>query len=129
MRLNLPVTQQEFEFPDSVTLVSTTDLQGRITYCNPAFIAVSGYAREELVGELHNLIRHPDMPAEAFRDMWDTLQQGHPWTGIVKNRRKNGDHYWVQANATPVMERGQVIGYMSVRTKPRREQIESAEAL
>ncbi len=103
MRLNLPVTQQEFEFPDSVTLVSTTDLQGRITYCNPAFIAVSGYAREELVGELHNLIRHPDMPAEAFRDMWDTLQQGHPWTGIVKNRRKNGDHYWVQANATPVM--------------------------
>lgn len=61
--------------------------------------------------------------------MWDTLQQGHPWTGIVKNRRKNGDHYWVQANATPVMERGQVIGYMSVRTKPRREQIESAEAL
>ena len=108
MRLNLPVTQQEFEFPDSVTLVSTTDLQGRITYCNPAFIAVSGYAREELVGELHNLIRHPDMPAEAFRDMWDTLQQGRPWTGIVKNRRKNGDHYWVQANATPVMERGQV---------------------
>jgi len=69
MRLNLPVTQREFEFPDSVTLVSTTDLEGRITYCNPAFIAVSGYAREELVGELHNLIRHPDMPAEAFRDM------------------------------------------------------------
>ena len=129
MRLNLPVTQQEFVVPDACTLVSTTDLQGRITYCNPAFIEVSGYAREELVGQLHNMIRHPDMPAEAFRDMWDTLQQGHPWTALVKNRRKNGDHYWVRANATPVMNGGQVIGYMSVRTKPSREAIDAADAL
>ncbi len=129
MRLNLPITQQEFAVPDACTLVSTTDLQGRITYCNPAFIEVSGYTREELVGELHNMIRHPDMPAEAFRDMWDTLQQGHPWTALVKNRRKNGDHYWVRANATPVMNAGQVVGYMSVRTKPSRPEIEAAEAL
>ena len=129
MRTNLPITQHEFVIPDGVTLVSTTDLQSRITYCNPAFIAVSGYAREELIGQPHNLVRHPDMPAEAFRDMWATLQSGSPWSALVKNRRKNGDHYWVMANATPVVENGQAVGYMSVRTKPTREQIEQAEAL
>ncbi|MDP2262851.1 MAG: methyl-accepting chemotaxis protein [Hydrogenophaga sp.] len=129
MRTNLPVTHQEFEFPDDVTLVSTTDLQSRITYCNPAFIAVSGYAREELLGQPHNMIRHPDMPPEAFRDMWETLQSGFPWSALVKNRRKNGDHYWVKANATPVVENGQTVGYMSVRTKPSRAAIEAAEAL
>ena len=129
MRTNLPVTQQEFVIPDGVTLVSTTDLSSRITYCNPAFIAVSGYSREELMGQPHNLVRHPDMPTEAFRDMWATLQSGSPWSALVKNRRKNGDHYWVQANATPIMQNGQAVGYMSVRTKPTREQIEQAEAL
>ncbi len=129
MRLNLPVTQQEFVIPDGVTLVSVTDLTSRITYCNPAFVAVSGYSREELLGQTHNLVRHPDMPAEAFRDMWATLQSGSPWSATVKNRRKNGDHYWVQANATPIMHNGQATGYMSVRTKPTREQIEQSEAL
>jgi aerotaxis receptor len=129
MRNNLPVTQQEFVIPDGVTLVSTTDLTSRITYCNPAFIAVSGYSREELLGQPHNLVRHPDMPAEAFRDMWATLQSGSPWSALVKNRRKNGDHYWVLANATPIMQNGQATGYMSVRTKPTRQQIEQAEAL
>lgn len=129
MRSNLPITQQEFVIPDGVTLVSTTDLTSRITYCNPAFIAVSGYSREELIGQPHNLVRHPDMPAEAFRDMWATLQSGSPWSALVKNRRKSGDHYWVLANATPIMQNGQATGYMSVRTKPTREQIEQAEAL
>lgn len=129
MRQNLPVTQREFSFPDGVTLVSTTDLRSHITYCNPAFIAVSGYEREELLGQPHNLIRHPDMPAEAFRDMWATLQSGSPWSAMVKNRRKNGDHYWVLANATPIVENGQAVGYMSVRTKPTREQISAAESL
>jgi len=129
MRNNLPVTQKEFVIPDGVTLVSTTDLKSHITYCNPAFIAVSGYDREELMGQPHNIVRHPDMPVEAFRDMWTTLQSGSPWSAPVKNRRKNGDHYWVMANATPVMENGQVVGYMSVRTKPTRQQIEAAEAL
>jgi len=129
MRNNLPVTQKEFVIPDGVTLVSTTDLKSHITYCNPAFIAVSGYDREELLGQPHNIVRHPDMPAEAFRDMWATLQSGSPWSALVKNRRKNGDHYWVMANATPVVENGQVVGYMSVRTKPTRQQIEGAEAL
>ena len=129
MRTNLPVTQNEFVIPDGVTLVSTTDLTSRITYCNPNFVAVSGYSREELLGQPHNLVRHPDMPAEAFRDMWATLQSGMPWSAVVKNRRKNGDHYWVMANATPMLENGQVTGYMSVRTKPTREQIEAAETL
>ena len=129
MRTNLPVTHQEFVIPDGSTLVSTTDLQSRITYCNPNFVAVSGYSREELIGQHHNLVRHPDMPAEAFRDMWATLKSGSPWSAMVKNRRKNGDHYWVLANATPVLENGQVVGYMSVRTKPARDQIEQAEAL
>ncbi len=129
MRTNLPVTHQEFVIPEGVTLVSTTDLQSRITYCNPAFVAVSGFEREELLGQPHNLVRHPDMPAEAFRDMWATLASGSPWSALVKNRRKNGDHYWVVANATPVMENGQAVGYMSVRTKPTREQVKDAEAL
>ncbi|MFP8777418.1 methyl-accepting chemotaxis protein [Hydrogenophaga sp. RWCD_12] len=129
MRTNLPVTQHEFVMPDGVTLVSTTDLTSRITYCNPNFVAVSGYSREELIGQPHNLVRHPDMPEEAFRDMWATLQSGSPWSALVKNRRKNGDHYWVMANATPMMEGGQVTGYMSVRTKPSREQVEAAESL
>ncbi len=129
MRTNLPVTHQEFVIPEGVTLVSTTDLQSRITYCNPAFVAVSGFEREELIGQPHNLVRHPDMPTEAFRDMWATLASGSPWSALVKNRRKNGDHYWVVANATPVMENGKAVGYMSVRTKPTRQQVQEAEAL
>jgi aerotaxis receptor len=129
MRTNLPVTHQEFVIPEGVTLVSTTDLQSRITYCNPAFVAVSGFDREELIGQPHNLVRHPDMPTEAFRDMWATLASGSPWSALVKNRRKNGDHYWVVANATPVVENGQAVGYMSVRTKPTRQQVQEAEAL
>ena len=129
MRSNLPVTQQEFAIPDGATLVSTTDLQSRITYCNPAFIAVSGYEREELLGQPHNLVRHPDMPSEAFRDMWATLQSGRPWSAVVKNRRKNGDHYWVLANATPILDQGQPVGYLSVRTRPTREQVQDAQRL
>lgn len=129
MRRTGPVTQREFVLDDGATLVSATDLKSRITYCNPAFVAVSGYSREELVGQPHNLIRHPDMPAEAFRDMWATLEAGRPWTALVKNRRKNGDHYWVRANVTPVLDGGHISGYMSVRTKPSREDVVAAEAL
>ena len=129
MRRTGTVTQREFIIDDGSTLVSTTDLKSRITYCNPGFIAVSGYERDELLGQPHNLIRHPDMPAEAFRDMWDTLEAGQPWTALVKNRRKNGDHYWVRANVTPVIENGRVAGYMSVRTKPTRAEVEASEAL
>ncbi len=129
MRNNGPVTQREYQLPAGTTLVSTTDLQSHITYCNPAFVEVSGYAREELIGQPHNLVRHPDMPAEAYRDMWDTLKAGQPWTALVKNRRKNGDHYWVRANVTPVLEGGRVNAYMSVRTTPGRDEVAAAEAL
>ncbi len=129
MRTNLPVTATEFSLPAHETLVSVTDPKGRITYCNPAFIHVSGYAQSELLGQPHNLIRHPDMPAEAFRDMWGTLQAGLPWTGLVKNRRKNGDFYWVQANVTPMRDGSQITGFLSVRTLPAREQVQAADAL
>ncbi|SEJ87235.1 aerotaxis receptor [Paraburkholderia diazotrophica] len=129
MRNNQPVTQNEYDYPSSQMLVSATDLKGKIQYCNPAFIAVSGYSREELVGKPHNLIRHPDMPAEAFADMWTTIRAGHPWSALVKNRRKNGDHYWVRASVTPVVENGTPVGYLSVRVKPGREEVRNAQAL
>jgi len=129
VRDNQPVTQREFELPDNATLMSTTDTQSRITYANDAFIAVCGFRRDEIQGQPHNLVRHPDMPREAFADMWGTLQGGEPWTALVKNRRKDGDHYWVRANATPVIRNGQPTGYMSVRTKASREEVRDAEKL
>lgn len=129
MRSNFPVTQQEYLFPDSERLVSATDLAGNIRYCNPAFIRVSGYTKAELIGQPHNVIRHPDMPPEAFADMWSTIQSGQPWTALVKNRRKTGDHYWVRANVTPVVENGVEVGFLSVRVQPSREEVEQAEAL
>ena len=129
MRNNLPVLNQEFTFPPGQTLVSTTDLHGNINYCNPVFIEVSGFTREELIGQPHNLIRHPDMPEEAFRDMWETIKGGRPWSAMVKNRRKDGSYYWVRANVTPLMEGTQPIGFMSVRTEPQRADIDAATAL
>ncbi len=129
MRLNTPVVDKEFPFPPGETLVSTTDLKGRITYCNPAFILVSGFQREELLGQPHNMIRHPDMPEEAFRDMWQTIEAGLPWSALVKNRRKDGTHYWVKANVTPLMEGDRPVGYMSVRTAPERADVEAAERI
>ncbi|MCW5612131.1 MAG: PAS domain-containing protein [Rubrivivax sp.] len=129
MRLNHPVTDSEFPFPRGATLVSTTDLKGRILYCNPAFVAVSGYSKPELLGQPHNLIRHPDMPEEAFRDLWATIAAGRPWSAPVKNRRKDGSHYWVMANVTPLVQDGAPVGYMSVRTEPTRAQVRAAETL
>ena len=129
MRTNLPVTGIEYLLKDGQSIVSKTDTKGRITYVNPAFIEVSGFAIDELLGKAHNVVRHPDMPPEAFADLWATLQAGEPWTGLVKNRRKNGDFYWVVANVVPVKEHGRVIGYMSVRTRPQRDQVKAAEAL
>ncbi|PLZ02964.1 chemotaxis protein [Burkholderia sp. WAC0059] len=129
MRNNQPVTQQEYDYPPAQMLVSATDLTGRIQYCNPAFVSVSGYSKEELVGQPHNVIRHPDMPREAFADLWTTIRSGSPWSALVKNRRKNGDHYWVRASVTPVVEQGRTVGYLSVRVKPGRDEIRAAEAL
>ncbi|WBG90694.1 methyl-accepting chemotaxis protein [Pantoea piersonii] len=129
MRNNQPVTQREFVFDDQATLMSTTDINSYITYANDAFIEVSGFTPEEVNGQPHNMVRHPDMPPEAFADMWATLKQGEPWSALVKNRRKNGDHYWVRANAVPVVRDGKVQGFMSVRTKPGEAEIRATEAL
>ena len=129
MRTNLPVTQRELDFPANSTLMSTTDSKGRITYANAAFVSVSGFTRDELMGQPHNLVRHPDMPSEAYADMWATIQAGRSWTALVKNRRKDGDHYWVRANAAPIVRGGQTVGYISVRTKPSREDVSQAETL
>jgi methyl-accepting chemotaxis protein len=129
MRKNLPVTQIEREFPEGEFIVSRTNLKGLITYVNRTFIEMSGFTEPELIGAPHNLVRHPDVPAEAFADLWQTLKKGLPWSGLVKNRCKNGDFYWVFANVTPIRESGQVTGYLSVRTKPTREQVNMAENL
>ncbi|SFF44160.1 methyl-accepting chemotaxis sensory transducer with Pas/Pac sensor, partial [Fontimonas thermophila] len=127
MRMNLPVTGVEKMLAEDTMIVSNTDLKGVIQYINRDFIEVSGFSESELIGSPQNIVRHPDMPVEAFADFWATLKDGKPWTGLVKNRCKNGDHYWVLANATPLRANGQVVGYMSVRTKPARDQVEAAE--
>ena len=129
MRSNLPISDKRYTFPADQTLVSVTDVKGRITYCNPAFVEVSGFQRHELLGQPHNLVRHPDMPEEAFRDMWETIQNKQPWSGLVKNRRKNGDYYWVQANATPMMDGESITGFLSVRTTPSEDAVNDAGLL
>ena len=129
MRVNQPVTQREYDFPADATLMSTTDRQSHVKYANDAFIAVSGFTRDEIIGQPHNFVRHPDMPEAAFADMWATLKGGEPWTGLVKNRRKDGDHYWVRANAVPIVRGGRTQGFMSVRTRATREDSAAAERL
>ncbi|MGI3452302.1 methyl-accepting chemotaxis protein [Citrobacter arsenatis] len=123
------VSQQNTPLDDDITLMSTTDLQSYITHANDTFVQVSGYQLNELLEKPHNLVRHPDMPKAAFADMWYTLKQGEPWSGIVKNRRKNGDHYWVRANAVPMVREGRVTGYMSIRTRATDEEIAAVEPL
>ncbi|CAH9061578.1 Aerotaxis receptor [Pseudoalteromonas holothuriae] len=129
MRLNQPITQQQKHFASDVKLVSVTDLQGKIVDCNEHFIAISGFTREELIGQNHNIVRHPDMPPEAFATMWKQLKAGKPWMGVVKNRCKNGDFYWVDAYVTPVTEKGKVVGYESVRRCPDKDTVARAQTL
>ena len=129
MRNNQPITGNERTFPAQQRLISTTDLKGQITYCNDAFIEISGFSRDELIRAPHNLVRHPDVPPAVFAHMWETLKAGRPWMGIVKNRCKNGDHYWVNAYVVPVLDDGKVTGYESVRSKPTAEQVQRAQAL
>ncbi len=129
MKTNLPVTETEIKIPEGDFIVSTTDLKGRITSINRVFIEISGFTEEELIGRSHNVVRHPDMPAEAFQNLWDTVKADKPWTGLVKNRCKNGDYYWVVANVTPIREGGATVGYLSVRTKPDQSQIDQASGL
>ena len=118
MKINLPITGRSVDFAPDANILSTTDLDSRITYANPDLINVSGYELSELLGSTHNVLRHPDMPAAAFSHMWQTLKAGRSWMGMVKNRCKNGDHYWVSAFATPVCRDGKVVEYQSVRTRP-----------
>jgi aerotaxis receptor len=127
MRNNQPVTNREVEVLDDHAIVSKTDLDGNITYVNPYFTEISGFSEQELLGAPQNIVRHPDMPTEAFADLWASIKSGTPWTGLVKNRCKNGDFYWVRANVTPIREAGRTIGYMSVRTRPERHQVAKAE--
>lgn len=129
MRINNPVTQNEYTIDSETTLQSATDLQGNIFYANAAFVKASGYHYQDLVNQPHNIVRHPAMPPAAFADMWQTLRAGHSWSALVKNRRKNGDFYWVRANATPVGHDGQTTGYLSVRIAPTREEVKQATAL
>ncbi|WP_258076078.1 methyl-accepting chemotaxis protein [Methylobacter tundripaludum] len=125
----MPVTNQEIQMKKGAILVSRTDLKGIITDCNDEFISISGYTRDELIGASHNIVRHPDMPPAAFEDLWTTVKALNPWQGIVKNRTKSGDYYWVEANVLPVFKNGKVDGYLSVRRAPSREKIEKAEQL
>ncbi len=121
--------ETEHTFPDHTFLVSKTNTRGIITYANTTFVSISGYTESELLNQPHRMVRHPDMPRAAFQDLWDTVQGGREWHGIVKNLRKDGGYYWVDATVTPSFNQGKIVGYMSVRRKPTREQIEKAVSL
>lgn len=125
----MPVTQIERHYQRNDRLISETDLRGIVTTANTAFCEVAGFSQDELVGKSHNLVRHPDMPPEAFADLWRTLQAGERWTGVIKNRCKNGDHYWVKAFVSPVVQDGRIVRYRSVRQQPDREEVRAAEEL
>jgi len=129
MKINEPVTDHEVKLREGQELVTKTDLKGVVTYTNPDFIEISGFSEAELVGRNHNVVRHPDMPVEAFKDLWDTLKAGRPWVKLVKNRCKNGDYYWVKANVTPVFRNGEIVEYMSVRTRPTQEEVDASHKL
>ncbi len=118
MKINHPVTDVEKQFSIDANILSTTDLKGAITYINPDFIDISGFPEDELLHKNHNVVRHPDMPPAAFQSLWDTVKSGNPWMGMVKNRCKNGDYYWVDALVTPIEQNGETIEYQSVRYKP-----------
>lgn len=129
MKINMPVTNREIFLDEEDAIVTKTDLKGIITFANDDFCRVSGFERSELMGKSHNLVRHPDMPPAAFADLWATIRKGKPWTGLVKNRCKNGDFYWVRAFVAPIDEKGKVVGYTSIRTCPAREDVGEASRL
>jgi PAS domain S-box-containing protein len=129
MKINMPVTPIEHILSETDSITTKTDLKGRITYANDAFLRISGFTQQELLGVSHNIVRHPDMPPEAFEDLWKSMKEARRWCGIVKNRCKNGDFYWVLANVTPLHENDKLVGYISVRSKPSPKQVaEAADA-
>jgi len=129
MKINMPVTDIEVKMEDTSLLVSQTDLKGIITYANPDFVKISGFSKSELIGKNHNIVRHPDIPPEAFQELWEHNKENRPWLGIVKNRSKDGSFYWVEAHVVPMIENGNCIGYLSMRRKPSDKQISKAETL
>ena len=119
------IVDTEVPYPDGKLIVSRTDKKGIITHCNQSFVDMSGYTEDEIIGQPHSILRHPDMPAVAFQDLWDTMARGEKWHGYVKNLRKDGAYYWVYATAIPNIRNGETVGYTSVRRKPSRKQVES----
>jgi len=122
------VTEIETPVPDGCLIVSRTDLQGVITHVNESFVTMSAYNEAELIGQPHHILRHPDMPAAAFKDLWNTVMEKRKWHGYVKNLRKDGGYYWVYATVIPNIRQGEVVGYTSVRRKPSRARVKAAEA-
>ena len=129
MKINHPVTDVEKQFNIDANILSTTDLKGAITYINPDFVDISGFQENELLNKNHNVVRHPDMPPAAFQNLWDTVKSGKAWMGLVKNRCKNGDYYWVDALVTPIELNGQAFEYQSVRYKPEKACVTRASHL
>ena len=123
------VTQREIAYPDGRLIISRTDLNGVLTHANDAFVELSGYERDEVIGQPHTILRHPDMPKAPFKDLWDTVSAGNKWHGYVKNLCKDGAHYWVYATAVANVRSGKAVGYTSVRRKPSRKKIEEISAL
>ncbi len=119
-------TELETPYPDGKLIVSTTTPDGVITHVNQAFVDMSGYAEEEIIGAPHSLLRHPDMPAAAFADLWSTVNKGEKWQGYVKNLRKDGGFYWVKAVVIPNIRKGQLVSYSSIRRKPSRTKVEES---
>ncbi len=129
MRNNGPVTGKEIELRENQLLISRTDPHGRIEYVNAEFAEISGFSEDELIGQPHNIVRHPDMPAAVFADLWSDLRAGRPWVGIIQNRCKNGDSYWVEAHVSPICEEDRIVAYLSTRRKARPEDIAAARVL
>jgi len=128
-RRRIYVVDKEIPYPEGRLIVSQTDPSGVITQANQSFVAMSGFSEAELIGEQHYILRHPDMPAAAFKDLWDTVRQGKKWTGYVKNLRKDGAYYWVFASVVPNIRNGRIVGYTSVRRKPSRTKVNECTAL
>ena len=127
--LNAQRSDQEIRLTPQDELISTTDTRGVITYVNARFAEVSGYSAQELIGSAHNMVRHPDMPSAAFKEMWEKLKSGQSWRGIVKNRCKNGGFYWVDAFVSPLFENGTIVGYQSVRIQPQAAYVSKANEI
>ena len=126
MKKNLPVTDIENEILDTDFLISQTDLKGKIAYVSPDFCRISEFTSDEMVGKPHNIIRHPDIPPAMYQDMWKTIQSGKPWNGVIKNRAKSGNYYWVEALMMPIVRDKKIEGYLSVRKKVNQKERQKA---